>query len=190
MPWGKQARFLVSPGPGSSTSLEAALSGLPRVLQERFHLLGARVLGTVEVVDYAGPVSGLDDGSPSTIGVDGRYRGEWDAAAGRPHGRGVMEWENGIRFSGEWKDGAYHGTGSKVARFVQATHRPSLTPRAGNGQTYSRGGGYTGEWREGKRQGWGTSFYNGKWGYDRWEGPFEDDLPHGEGASPHSWLEP
>ena len=23
---------------------------------------------------------------------------------------------------------------------------------------------------EGRRQGWGTSYYHGKWGYDRWEG--------------------
>ena len=36
-------------------------------------------------------------------------------------------------------------------------------------------------WREGKRQGWGTSFYDGKFGYDKWVGPFEDDKPHGNG---------
>ena len=25
------------------------------------------------------------------------------------------------------------------------------------------------------------SIYGGKWGYDRWEGQFVDDKPHGEG---------
>ena len=29
---------------------------------------------------------------------------------------------------------------------------------------------------------WGTSLYDGKWGYDRWEGPFVDDKPHGKGT--------
>ena len=47
---------------------------------------------------------------------------------------------------------------------------------------YSRGGGYIGDWVDGKRHGWGTSLYSGKWGYDRWVGPFVDDLPHGEGT--------
>ena len=35
---------------------------------------------------------------------------------------------------------------------------------------------------DGKRQGWGTTYYDGKWGYDRWEGPFVDDVPHGKGT--------
>ena len=57
--------------------------------------------------------------------------------------------------------GRYHGVGAKL---------------------YSKGGGYEGEWRHGLRHGWGTSFYDGKWGNDRWAGPFEDDLPHGHGT--------
>ena len=48
-------------------------------------------------------------------------------------------------------------------------------------QMYSKGGGYVGSWREGSRDGWGVSIYAGKWGYDRWEGPFAQDLPHGVG---------
>ena len=43
-------------------------------------------------------------------------------------------------------------------------------------------GGYDGQWVGGKRDGWGTSHYDGKWGYDRWEGPFRDDVPHGVGT--------
>ena len=33
-----------------------------------------------------GEVSDLDDGSPSTVGVRGRYTGSWDLAASHPHG--------------------------------------------------------------------------------------------------------
>ena len=40
-------------------------------------------------------------------------------------------------------------------------------------------------WVEGKRHGWGTSLYDGKFGYDRWEGPFIDDKAHGVGTMFH-----
>merc|ERR1719453_1343076 len=72
-----------------------------------------------------------------------------------------MEWSNGIIYIGQWKAGKYHGYGAKL---------------------YSKGGGYVGDWVDGKRHGWGTSLYDGKWGYDRWEGPFVDDKPHGKGT--------
>ena len=39
-----------------------------------------------------------------------------------------------------------------------------------------------GPWKHGRRSGQGTSLYGGKWGYDRWVGPFVDDLPHGSGT--------
>ena len=106
-------------------------------------------------------VVGLSDGSPSTDGVDGMYAGGWDRAQERPHGRGVMKWDNGITYDGDWRDGVYDGYGKK---------------------SYSRGGGYAGMWRTGKRQGQGVSFYDGKWGYEQWEGSFVDDKPHGEGV--------
>lgn len=72
-----------------------------------------------------------------------------------------MEWSNGITYVGQWRGGKFHGFGAKL---------------------YSKGGGYVGDWVEGKRHGWGTSLYDGKWGYDRWEGPFVDDRPHGQGT--------
>ena len=108
---------------------------------------------------------------------------------------------------GDWKDGLYHGQGSKL---------------------YSKGGGYIGQWYDGRRSGEkqkntdhfvlnspslkiedlprqardkhtrerdprskskrpfgvpgeGVSVYGGKFGYDRWVGTFENDLPHGVG---------
>jgi hypothetical protein len=59
-----------------------------------------------------------------------------------------------------WCDGVYHGHGRKL---------------------YSKGGGYEGAWVEGQRQGLGVSFYDGKFGLARWEGPFVGDKPHGQG---------
>ena len=38
---------------------------------------------------------GLDDGSPSTLGVDGQYAGDCSPHSGLPHGRGRMQWDNG-----------------------------------------------------------------------------------------------
>ena len=104
---------------------------------------------------FEGRVTDLTDGSPSTEIGTGRYAGGW--ADGKPSGKGVMSWDNGITFDGEWRDGQFHGFGAK---------------------RYSRGGGYEGEWVSGKRQGRGTTFY----AYGRWEGPFEGDRPHGEGT--------
>ena len=40
-------------------------------------------------------VSGLDDGSESTLGQDGKYTGSWDSCAARPQGQGKMVWDNG-----------------------------------------------------------------------------------------------
>ena len=91
--------------------------------------------------------------------MDGVYTGDLDAASGLPHGRGRMEWENGISFDGEWKGGLFDGFGKKA---------------------YSKGGGYEGMWRAGKREGWGTSYYDGKFGYDRWEGEWGERFEYGE----------
>ena len=107
---------------------------------------------------------GFNDGSPSTAQVDGSYSGEWDQHHQRPQGRGKMVWDNGITYLGGWKDGKYHGHG---------------------GKQYSRGGGYLGQWRDGRREGRGVSLYEGKFGFDRWEGPFVADLPHGVGRMFH-----
>ena len=72
-----------------------------------------------------------------------------------------MRWANGVEYEGGWCAGAYHGRGRKA---------------------YSRGGAYDGAWAHGRRHGRGASVYDGKWGYDRWEGPFVDDKPHGVGT--------
>jgi hypothetical protein len=113
---------------------------------------------------YDAPISGLDDGSESTLGQDGHYTG-WSAAAAAPHGRGTMVWDNGITYEGDWAAGKFHGRGAKL---------------------YSRGGGYEGSWVEGRRSGAGAHIFAGKFGYERWDGPFEADQPHGTGVMQYS----
>ena len=104
---------------------------------------------------FAGRVSGLTDGSASTEIGTGRYVGDW--VDGRPHGEGIMEWDNGIAYEGSWREGRFHGIGIK---------------------RYSRGGGYEGEWVDGKRHGRGTTHYKA----GRWEGTFVDNLADGAGT--------
>jgi hypothetical protein len=67
----------------------------------------------------------------------------------------------GITYQGAWSDGKYHGRGAKL---------------------YSRGGGYAGDWVQGRREGQGAHLFAGKFGYDKWEGSFVGDQPHGEGV--------
>lgn len=109
---GSSAAAGEGPALGSSARLAEALRG---------------ALVILEGAHYEGGVEGLDDGSPSTVGVGGAYAGGWDHMAGQPEGRGVMRWSNGIVYEGLWRGGKYHGYGSK---------------------SYSRGGGYSGMWRE------------------------------------------
>ena len=152
-------RFVVARGtnPASveleAAAREAAQEDLPPACRSAFTFVSDRW--------FDGAVSGLSDGSPSTDGVDAVYTGGWDADAGRPQGQGICRWSNGITYEGRWRNGVYDGFGVK---------------------SYSRGGGYSGMWRQGERHGWGASHYDGKWGFERWEGPFESDAPHGMGV--------
>lgn len=111
------------------------------------------------------PGGKLSDGSPSTAGIPGCYSGEVCLSSTQstpiPHGQGSMIWENGITYEGMWRQGLYHGMGCMMHR---------------------NGGGYRGVYRDGLKHGNGASLYGGKWGYDRWEGPFVDDRAHGPGV--------
>lgn len=151
----KGAKFMIA-SDDADAKLKIVLASLPSFVGESFALL------VPDVNDqFDGRLYYLNDGSPSTKGVEGHYVGTWDTHKHRPHGQGVMKWDNGITYDGEWLDGKYHGFGSKL---------------------YSRGGGYKGHWKLGQREGEGINLYGGKWGYDRWEGPFVGDVPHGKGT--------
>lgn len=115
---------------------------------------------SVSAAGFSGAISDLTDGSTSTFGVPGNYKGGW--RDGKPDGFGVIRWDNRIEYKGMWRGGRYRVHGRKL---------------------YSRGGGYEGPWDDRKRGGKGISFYGpeslGKHGILRWEGPFVDDLAHG-----------
>jgi hypothetical protein len=110
------------------------------------------------------PGARAGDGSPSTEGVSGRFSGSVLSSSDPPlpHGEGVLEWENGVTYSGSWEAGLHHGEGAK---------------------THSNGGGYSGAYGRGLRVGKGAALYGGKWGYNKWVGTFVDDVQHGPG-----WL--
>jgi hypothetical protein len=87
----------------------------------------------------------------------GWYRG--DPVRGEvPHGRGIMRYDNGSVYTGQWKDGKMHGNG---------------TIRWEDGSIYA------GQWRAGKRTGFGTyTWPNG----DRYVGGWSDNRMCGEGT--------
>ena len=153
--------------PPSSSS--ASASSLP---SSRMNAAAEAYPEATHVIEYSKEVVGddqlLDDGSPSTVGVNGVYIGNVSsahssssiAAVPLPHGEGSMTWENGISYQGHWNQGMFHGHGAKI---------------------YSRGGGYVGQWKFGQRHGTGISLFDGKHGFEQWEGSFEDDKPNGCG---------
>ena len=83
------------------------------------------------------------------------YSGEWKD--GKYHGQGTIEYSDGTKYIGKWKEGLPNGQGI-------------LTDSGGNK--------YVGEFEDGKRHGQGTytmsdeSNYTGQW---------EDSIPNGEG---------
>jgi hypothetical protein len=124
------------------------------------HLTRHLTIATTTTTNFNGRVTTLDDGSESTKGAHGHYYGEWDVNNERPHGKGSMNWDNGVSYDGTWLNGMYHGRGSKM---------------------YSRGGGYVGAWECGVRKGLGEHHFAGKFGYEKWKGTFKHDKPSGVG---------
>eukprot|EP01034_Spumella_vulgaris_P026955 gene26955-33607_t len=109
------------------------------------------------------------------------YRGNW--VRGKRSGHGVMSYGDGSEYSGEWKDGAYHGAGtftSMLAMFVGDWDcTTGVGGAAGRGViTYRNGECYEGEWVGGKRNGQGSLTYkNG----DVYAGLWSKNMRHGEG---------
>jgi hypothetical protein len=74
-----------------------------------------------------------------------------------PHGRGIMRWDNGNTFDGEWYNGLISGHGR---------------------MTYANGDTYVGEWENNVRHGMGTY----TWADGRiYVGEYINDMRHGEG---------
>ncbi len=88
---------------------------------------------------------------------------------GDPHGYGVMEWESGVRYEGDLKNGSFHGQGQLVVMNESSSTK------------------YLGQWKEGRLVGRGVyverydNLYYGRKSITYYEGDFKENLYHGFG---------
>merc|ERR1711997_724368 len=119
---------------------------------------------------YEGEIN--DNKNPEGQGVfeyrgdddDGRlmYEGGW--VNKKAEGFGVMRWQNGDRYEGDWKDGFRHGHGVY--------------------QCKATGGKYTGNYENDLKSGDGTYKYSNG---DSFEGQWSEGLRHGHGV--YKWMD-
>ncbi|KAM4626097.1 alsin [Discoglossus pictus] len=91
---------------------------------------------------------------------DATYIGRW--LAGKPHGRGVMTWPDGRKYSGTFRNGLEDGYGEYDV------------PNKG----LNKNDRYVGHWKDGKMCGQGTYWYASG---EVYEGCFQDNMRHGHG---------
>ena len=110
------------------------------------------------------------------------YEGDWVDDV--PHGSGVMLFENGDRYQGNFVMGHAEGQGSKTwaqppraGDSYQGQWRADM--RHGQGEMrWSAGDRYKGQWRDGMRHGQGEHHWaDGQW----YKGEWLDDKMHGQG---------
>lgn len=93
---------------------------------------------------------------------DGRkYKGEWDASADLPHGKGIMVYNDGSLYIGEFNNGECEGKGRVI---------------------HQNGDVYDGDWYQNLADGRGVLYTSDG---QKYEGDFEADKKHGEGNE--SW---
>jgi len=127
-----------------------------------------------------------------------KYSGMW--MYGQPHGRGRLEWPEGIVYEGEFEHGSFQGYGTMHFSPNSAEVRQRFEgdwqegKMAGFGQmTYKNGSEYTGHWKNDERVGHGTlktysadggllqTVYVGDWQNDQKNGyGVQDFLVRGE----------
>ncbi len=122
------------------------------VVHDKGRLVEGRIISNDILLDGARYGSFTQNGS-----YTGWFRG--DRVRGFvPHGRGVMKYENGSVYSGQWRDGRMHGNGA---------------------MRWEDGSRYSGNWVHGKREGYGS--YHWPWG-DSYVGGWKDNRMHGQGT--------
>merc|ERR1711874_941158 len=90
------------------------------------------------------------------------YDGDWKNKAA--HGYGVMKWQNGDRYEGDWVEGLRQGKGKYTCK--------------------ASGGKYEGDYKDDKKEGEGKyNWNNGDW----YEGQWKSGLRHGKGL--YVWKE-
>jgi hypothetical protein len=96
-------------------------------------------------------------------------------------GRGKLSWTNGSNYTGQFRDGVYHGSGC----YLDATAGTKFVGQWDHGrkhghgrQTWSSGQSYTGNYRLGQRHGYGRMVYADGTVY---AGGWSKSLRHGYG---------
>jgi len=141
----------------------------------------------------------------------GQYKGQWDEAGSRPHGRGTLVDANGLTYEGDWVKGKCHGHGTltnndKTVRYTGqwSNHMKhgrgeeriddecyvgqfELNERHGTGTVSLVDSGetvYEGEWKAGERDGYGTSYRNIEGVNTKaYEGEWQNGKGHGQGTA-------
>jgi len=137
---------------------------------------------------YTGEVNGSK--VPEGAGVfeyrgdddDGRlcYDGEWKNKAA--HGYGVMKWQNGDRYEGDWAEGLRQGKGKYTSKPTGGKYEGEYVNdlKQGKGKySFSNGDWYDGEWKEGVRHGHGLYVWKEK--NEKYEGSWDKGLKEGTG---------
>lgn len=122
------------------------------------------------------------DARKITVGYAGETNG-----AGEPHGRGVMTYDTGEVYEGEWKNGIRHGYGACTTSNGDRYNGNWMNDKI-NGQGtyyYPDGTVYDGEWKNGERCGHGILTTALGVYEDEWEGDSPSNrgvwrLPNGE----------
>jgi len=106
-----------------------------------------------------------------------KYEGQSNTA-GKMHGKGIMRYENGSIYDGEWDSGKRQGYGKyHWSNGDLYDGEWKSDNREGQGtHVYANGSSYSGEWSNGKRCGKGTmsyengNIYEGDFVENKWEG--------------------
>jgi len=109
------------------------------------------------------------------------YEGEWMNKAA--HGFGVMKWQNGDRYEGDWSGGLRSGAGRYSSKATGGAYEGTYANdlKCGNGKyEFSNGDYYDGEWKNGLRHGTGT--YVWKELNEKYDGSWEAGLKEGKGV--------
>jgi len=116
------------------------------------------------------------------------YDGGWkDKAA---EGYGVMKWQNGDRYEGDWVAGLREGKGKYLSKATGGKYEGEYAAdlKEGSGKyTFANGDSYDGQWKAGLRHGQGTYTWKEKNEnteedeYNRYSGDWEEGVKQGQG---------
>merc|ERR1712168_1529592 len=108
------------------------------------------------------------------------YDGGWkDKAA---EGYGVMKWQNGDRYEGDWQRGLRHGRGVYTSKATGAAYDGEYVNDKKEGQgkySWANGDWYEGGWKDGQRHGHGIYVWKEK--NEKYEGEWATGIKEGKG---------